>query len=234
MDGGRGMNGRKTLDIDAVQKAYRRYARGYDFLFGAVFQPGRQEIIDGMALQPGDHVLEVGVGTGISLSLYPSDVQVTGIDISPDMLAVAERRKEEMGLHNVELKVMDAEAMEFEDDRFDKVVAMYVASVVPNPTRLVDEMHRVCRPDGELFIVNHFQSRHPIISRLENLIAPLSKLIGFRPDFSLDDFVKDTGLDIIDSNQVNLLNYWTLLRARNSKPSADDEGLMPVRAAASA
>jgi len=220
------------LDIDAIQKAYRRYARGYDFLFGTVFQPGRQEIIDRMDLQPGDHILEVGVGTGISLPLYPADVQVTGIDVSPEMLAVAEKRKAKWNLHNVELKVMDAENMDFDAARFDKVVAMYVASVVPNPTRLVDEMHRVCRPAGELFIVNHFKSTNRVLAGMENMLSPLSKLLGFRPDFSLEDFVSDTGLDVIDSSQVNLLNYWTLLRARNSKPAVEDEALLAVQATA--
>ena len=134
------------MDIRAIEQAYRRYGRFYDVCFGAVFQPGRRAIIDRMDCAPGERILEVGVGTGLSLPLYPRNVSIVGIDISRDMLAQARLRQSRGGLENVaELMVMDAENMAFADDSFDKVVAMYVASVVPDPQRLVDEMRRVCR-----------------------------------------------------------------------------------------
>ena len=224
------------MDIDAIRKSYRRYARGYDFYFGAIFQPGRKAVIDNMNCRPGDRILEVGVGTGLSLPLYPCNVHVTGIDLSVDMLERAENRKHRDGLQQVELLEMDAENMSFADNSFDKVVAMYVASVVPHPKHLVDEMHRVCKAGGEIFIVNHFHSTNPIIARFEKLLAPLSKLMGFRPDFSLDTFVRDTSLHITESNPVNFLGYWTLLRVSNNKPAYAEEELvelMPVRSVAS-
>lgn len=205
------------MEIDAIQKAYRRYARLYDFYFGALFQPGRKAVIERMGCRPGQRVLEVGVGTGLSLPLYPPQVQVIGIDISAEMLAQAARRTLRSGLGHVELQVMDAEHMSFPDDRFDKVVAMYVASVVPNPARLVNEMRRVCRTDGEIFIVNHFHSTNRMVRRVESLLAPLSRLLGFHPDFCLDEFIRHTGLEVIDRHPVNLFGYWTLLRAGNNK-----------------
>ncbi len=212
-------NKRKNgLDLNAIRKSYRRYAGRYDLYFGAVFQPGRQAVIEQMNCQARDRILEVGVGTGLSLPLYPRDIHITGIDVSTEMLAKARLRKQRQQLGNVELLEMDAEDMSFPDDYFDKVVSMYVASVVPNPQRLINEMRRVCKPGGELFIVNHFHSGHPVLSRCEKMIAPLSKLMGFRPDFSLDQFVQDTGLDVIERTQVNMLGYWTLLRAGNNKP----------------
>jgi|APFre7841882590_1041340.scaffolds.fasta_scaffold15812_2 phosphatidylethanolamine/phosphatidyl-N-methylethanolamine N-methyltransferase len=224
-----------NLDIDAIQKSYRRYARGYDFYFGAVFQPGRKAVIDAIHCQSGDRILEVGVGTGLSLPMYPSTVTITGIDLSAEMLARARARKERDDLKQVELFEMDAEQMTFADNSFDKVVAMYVASVVPHPQRLVEEMHRVCKPGGELFIVNHFHSSNPVIGGMEKLIAPLSKMLGFRPDFSLKNFIRETGLDVITSTPVNLLGYWTLLRAVNNKPPAVEPllELVPMRMAAS-
>lgn len=211
------------MDVDAIRKSYRRYARSYDFYFGAVFQPGRKAVIDRMNCQSGDRILEVGVGTGLSLPLYPPDVDITGIDLSSDMLEQAQARKERDGLDRVELCEMDAEDMAFKDNSFDKVVAMYVASVVPHPEYLLEEMHRVCKPGGELFIVNHFHSSNPIIGRFEKLLAPLSRLVGFRPDFSLDIFIRETGLDVIDSSRVNFLGYWTLLRARNNKQTLSED-----------
>ena len=186
------------MDIDAIRKSYRRYARVYDFYFGAVFEPGRRAVINRMHCRPGDHILEVGVGTGLSLPLYPDHVFLTGIDLSAEMLAYAHARVERDGLANVNLLEMDAEQMSFADNSFDKVVAMYVASVVPHPDRLVAEMRRVCKPGGELFIVNHFHSHHPVVARLEKMIAPLSRMLGFRPEFSLDNFLQDPGLEGVE------------------------------------
>lgn len=215
------------MDIEAVEKVYRRYAQRYDFYFGALFEPGRRAVIEQMNCQPGERILEVGVGTGLSLPLYPHDVHITGIDVSDEMLARARARAENDGLrHIAALHKMNAEQMRFADDSFDKVVAMYVASVVPHPARLVDEMRRVCKPDGELYIVNHFRHSNPVIGGVERLIAPLSRLLGFHPDFSLEDFLEDTRLEVIERMPVNLFDYWTLLRAGNNKGSLQQEAAL--------
>ena len=220
------------MKLEAIQNAYRRYARFYDFYFGLLFHRGRKAVIDHMECQPGEKILEVGVGTGLSLPLYPEDVYVTGIDISPEMLARAHNRKQRDGLENVvELRLMDAEKMLFAEDHFDKVVAMYVVPVVTNPASLIEEMCRVCKPDGELFIVNHFQNSNPVISRVERLFAPFSELLGFHPDLRMDTFIEDTGLDVRDSIPVNMFGYWTMLRARNRKQSVP-ETMTPLRASA--
>lgn len=209
------------MNIRAIEQAYRRYARFYDICFGAVFQPGRRAIVDRMNCGPGERILEVGVGTGLSLPLYPQDVRVVGIDISSHMLEQARVRLARDGLENaVELMVMDAERMGFKDDSFDKVVAMYVASVVPDPERLVDEMRRVCKPGGQIYMVNHFHSRNPILGGVESLLAPLSKQLGFRPDFSLDRFLGQTGLDPMNIRRVNLFDFSTMVEARNNKQGA--------------
>jgi phosphatidylethanolamine/phosphatidyl-N-methylethanolamine N-methyltransferase len=206
------------MDLEAIQKVYRRYADGYDLYFGALFEPGRRAVIERLRCRPGDSVLEVGVGTGLSLPLYPRDVRVIGIDISTEMLARASARchKERLGWTTA-LARMDAEHMAFADDSFDKVVAMYVASVVPDPVKLVAEMQRVCKPDGELYIVNHFQHDNRLVGGVEKMFAPLSRLMGFRPDVSLEHFIATTGLSVSERVPVNLFGYWTLLRARNDK-----------------
>lgn len=214
-------NKEEALDIEAIRKSYRRYAPGYDFLFGGVFQAGRRTLIQRMNLQPGDRVLEVGVGTGISLPLYPADVQVTGIDVSPEMLERAQQRCRRHGLQsNVDLLLMDAEQMAFADAAFDKVAAMYVATVSPHPSRLIEEMSRVCKPDADLFVLNHFSSTNPVLGGVERMLAPLSRRLGWRPDFSLDDFLWQTNLELVDRIPVNLFGYWMLLHARNKAPAA--------------
>lgn len=206
-----------SVNIESIRKAYRRYASFYDFSFGSIFEPGREAVIRRMKFTPGCSVLEVGVGTGLSLPLYPRNISVTGIDISEEMLEKARQRRRREGLMHVSLYCMDAENMTFEDDSFDAVVAMYVASVVPNPCRLVDEMRRVCRPGGELYFVNHFQHEHPFVCGMERMISPLSRFLGFRPDFSLCQFVKEARIDVVEMSRVNLCGYWTMLTARNNK-----------------
>ncbi len=206
------------MDIEVIEKAYRRYAQGYDLYFGAVLQPGRRAVVRRMAPRHGERILEVGVGTGLSLPLYPRTTQVTGIDVSTDMLTRARQRRARHDLtHVVALRRMDGERMEFPDDSFDKVVAMYVVSVAPDPVRLVNEMRRVCAPDGMLYIVNHFRHANPVVSGCERLIAPFSRAMGFRPDFPLEDFLRETRLDVVERIPVNAFGYWTLLCARNNK-----------------
>ena len=156
------------MHLQTVKAAYRRYARVYDALFGPVLQPGRKAVVKALGCRPGERVLEVGVGTGLSLPLYPPHTRVTGIDVSTEMLDKARARVENRKLTNVEaLLEMNAEEMTFPDASFDKVVAMYVVSVVERPARLLEELHRVCRPEGEIFIVNHARSENPILGTLE-------------------------------------------------------------------
>ncbi len=204
------------MNIDAIKTAYRRYARIYDVVFGPIFHPGRKVIIGALDCHAGDNILEVGVGTGLSLPLYPDDVKVTGIDVSAEMLTKAHERVEQEGLAHVDAVLeMDAEQMRFSDNSFDKVVAMYVVSVVPDPVQLVKEMARVCKPDGDIFIANHFRSNNPLLKLAENFLSPLSKLAGFRPDFDLDDFLQKTQLEVTEMHSVNLFGYWKVLRCRN-------------------
>lgn len=205
------------MNLESIRDAYRRHSYYYDTIFGPILHPGRKLIVEALGLNSGEKILEVGVGTGLSLPLYPQNVKITGIDISREMLNIAKQRTKEDNLENVAaLLEMDAEALTFPNASFDKVIAMYVVSVAPNPIRIIDEMRRVCKPGGELFIVNHFHSQRPVIRELENLIAPLSKLAGFRPDMDLDLFLRNTRLDVIEKRRANLLGYWKILRCRQA------------------
>ena len=204
------------MDNASIIKSYNRWAPGYDVLFSGIVQNGRKLAVERMNCRPDENVLEVGVGTGLSLQFYPRDTHVVGIDLTRSMLDKAEERVQRQGLKNIELIEMDAQAMTFEDGQFDRVVAMYVASVVPDPKQMVAEMKRVCRRGGDLFIVNHFTNEHALVRGFESLLSPLSKFLGFRPDFPLDAFVRETGLTVLDTQPVNLFGYWTLIHARNS------------------
>lgn len=201
------------MQLESVKAAYRRYAGVYDAVFGPVLHAGRKAVLQALDLKPGDHVLEVGVGTGLSLPLYPRDVRITGVDVSAEMLAKARSRVAKRHLSNVEaLLEMDAEKMTFPDATFDKVVAMYVVSVVENPAALLEELHRVCKPDGEIFLVNHVRSDNRIIGAVEKGLARFSDKLGFHPDFELSDMVSKAE-QLTEVSRINF--FWKVMRLRN-------------------
>ena len=208
------------MQIEAVKAAYRRYAKVYDALFGPVLQPGRKAVLEALDCRPGDRVLEVGVGTGLSLPLYPPFVRVTGVDLSREMLDKARVRVQRRGLTNVDgLHEMDAQAMDFPDAAFDKIVAMYVVSVVQEPARLLGELHRVCKPNGEIFIVNHVRSANPVVSAVERGLARFSDQLGFHPDFELHSLVNGSARVEHISN-INF--FWKVMRVRNGVGAAPE------------
>jgi len=206
------------LELHDTLRTYRLFAGSYDVVFGPIFHPGRKAAVEVANDRPHQRILEVGVGTGLSLPHFRKDARVTGIDVSKEMLAKARRRVERDGLKQVEaLQEMDAEAMSFEDDAFDAVLALYVASVVPNPARFVAEMRRVCKPGGAVVIVNHFTSANPAMRWLEKRLAPLAGKIGFHADFPLDTFLAAGRLRVRETRPSNMFGYWKLLRCVNEK-----------------
>lgn len=204
------------MDLESIKHAYRRYARYYDRLFGPIFSSGRRMAVQRANHEHGQRVLEVGVGTGLSLPEYREGTFVVGVDISRDMLAIARQRIQEADSRSPRaLLEMDAQRLAFADNSFDSVVAMYVASVVPEPERLMREMQRVCRPGGTIIIINHFASQHWLLQRLEQALRPLSRYLGFRPDMALDDLPKLPGLERVEVCKANLFGYWKLVHYRN-------------------
>jgi phosphatidylethanolamine/phosphatidyl-N-methylethanolamine N-methyltransferase len=200
------------MRIEAVKAAYRRYANVYDAVFGPVLQPGRKAVIDALGCKPGERVLEVGVGTGLSLPMYPDSVRITGIDLSSEMLERARARVARRRLGNVEgLLEMDAEKMDFADASFDKVVAMYVVSVTDRPAQLLHELQRVCRPGGDIFIVNHVRSDNPLVGAVEKSLARFANQLGFHPDFELKSLVNGS----YRVEHVSSINFfWKVMRLR--------------------
>src|ERR1051325_5840937 len=184
-----------VVENDFVARVYENIAWGYDLVFGPTLHPGRVDAIKRMGIKPGDRVLEVGVGTGINVDLYPTDCAVTGIDLSSSMLEKARERVARKGVRNVRLLQMDAANLKFADDSFDIVYAPYVISVVPDPVAVTREMQRVCRPGGRIVILNHFRSKSRLGAWLERIIAPFTLYLGFKSDLDLPAFLVQAELD---------------------------------------
>ena len=208
--------GTRALSVTAVENSfvegvYDKLAKVYDLIFGPTLHPGRLQAIQRMNIQPGERVLEVGVGTGINLSLYPKDALITGIDFSGSMLEKARERAARKGIRGVRLLQMDAADLKFADDSFDIVYAPYLISVVPDPITVAREMRRVCRPGGRIIFLNHFLSPNRILSRMERAISPMTIHIGFKSDLDLPAFLAQADLQPVSIEKVNIPRLWSLV-----------------------
>src|ERR1700722_10254421 len=194
------------LDQGTIEKAYARWAPVYDIVFGAVFDRGRQAAIQA-AERIGGRILEVGVGTGISLPHYRRDTRITGVDISVPMLKKAQERVAAHGLGNVEaLAVMDAARLGLPDASFDVVVAQYVITAVPHPEATLDEFARVLRPGGETGLRRAF----------EQGFAPVARRLGWRPEFPWGRLTRwldrAPGMRLIERRPMPLSGHFSLIR----------------------
>ncbi len=205
------------MDLKKVERVYTAYASVYDHTFGKAFKNSRESAVRGLPIEPGYKVLEVGVGTGEALPLYPPHCDVLGIDLSDGMLEHARRRVEQYQLSHVTLKRMDAGNMQLEDDSFDIVMAAYVVTAVPDYRVVVDEMIRVCKPGGRIIMLNHFSNGNKVIAAVEKWISPLCKHIGFRTDLALNTVLEGTSLIVASKKKVNPLRFWHLVECVNKK-----------------
>ena len=204
------------LDKDTVTRAYAKWAPVYDLVFGAVFERGREAAVKA-AERIGGRILEVGVGTGISLPDYSDKNRLCGIDISEPMLLKAKERVAELGLAHVEgLWVMDAEHLDFPDESFDVVVAQYVITTVPNPEATLDEFARVLKPGGEIILVSRVGAEAGLRRSLEKWFAPAARKLGWRTEFSFERYAqwaaRTQGVDLVERRAMPPFGHFSLIR----------------------
>lgn len=202
------------MQTDAIARSYRRWAPIYDKTFGKITHAGRHHAAREVNAT-GGAVLEVGIGTGLALGLYAPQVAVTGIDLSPDMLAQAEARAKRDGLRNVAgLHLMDARTLSFADESFDHVVALHIMSVVPEPRRVMTEMARVCRRGGTVLIANHFARQTGGWAMAAKLAAPLADALGWHSDFERAEVMAEPRLKLVEETRLPPFGLMTYLRFR--------------------
>ncbi len=206
----------REMDTDQVAEAYGRWAPVYDIVFGPVFRRGRRAAVDA-AERIGGRILEVGVGTGLSLTDYASKNRITGIDISEPMLEKARQRVERLGLNNVgTLAVMDAEYLKFPDASFDVVVAQYVVTAIPHPERALNEFVRVVRPGGEIILTTRIGAETGVRGTLEKWLMPVTSRLGWRTEFPWARYEKwaaeARGVRLIEKRALPPLGHFWLIR----------------------
>ena len=204
------------MSTSGVAKAYGRWAPVYDLVFGPVFRRGRNAAVEA-AERIGGRVLEVGVGTGISLPAYRRSTRLFGIDISEPMLRKARDRVAQLGLHNVEgLAVMDAERLDFPDDSFDVVVAQYVVTAVPHPEAALDEFARIVRPGGEIVLTTRIGADAGLRGTIEHLFQPIANRLGWRTEFPWERYRRwvetSRRVEVVERRPLPPLGHFYLVR----------------------
>ncbi len=205
------------MELHKLKKIYATYSNVYDALFKRIFYPRIKHAIAGMDIKPGERILDIGVGTGLSLNAFPRHCKVVGIDLSAEMLRKAKKKITKNRLHNIRVVVMDAMRVGFEDNSFDRVFLSHVVSVVPDPYRMMSEVKRVCRKGGQVVIVNHFKSRNRLIETVEKVINPVCEKLGWRNDLCLNEFIANSGLRVNKKYMLRKLDFWHIVFATNEK-----------------
>ena len=199
-------------EADATRRVYARLARVYDVAFGRILRPGRARAIRQIPSDREVHVLEVGIGTALTVADYRSNCRVVGVDFSAAMLAHGQRRIADLGASDrTALLQADAAHLPFADHSFDVVFAPYVMSVVSDPCRVAREAGRVCRPAGRVMWLNHFGSDRPVWAALERQVSPLTRHVGFRADLQLASLFAGSGLRPVSVQRVNVPPLWKLV-----------------------
>ncbi|HRD77932.1 MAG TPA: class I SAM-dependent methyltransferase [Hyphomicrobiaceae bacterium] len=218
--GARGTRGAVvTMDEDTVKSAYRRWAPVYDHTFGKFASRGRRHAVEIINQRQG-RVLEVGVGTGLSLPDYERHLEIVGIDLSPEMLEKARERVASEGLdHVTSLHEMDASALSFKDESFDTTVAMYVMTVVPEPEKVMRELDRVTKVGGEVMLVNHFSQTEGVRGWVERRMAPFADKLGWHPVFDQGRVMVCDNLELVEARALRPWGIFTMLRFAKRRPT---------------
>ncbi|WP_168563955.1 class I SAM-dependent methyltransferase [Crateriforma spongiae] len=204
---------RKTSNKPASSPLYHQLVPAYEALWPAVSKRRIAENIAALDIAPATQVLEVGVGTGLSLDTYPHHIELTGVDLSVPMLAEAQERIDKNDWQHIRVMPMNAESLDFEDDSFDLVTSFHTVSVVNDPQAMMREMVRVCRPGGQILLINHFRSKNPLIAAVVDSAGNLTKHLGWRTDLRLDPLLDQLPIRLEDRFKPKPWSLFTVLRA---------------------
>jgi len=198
-------------------KLYYEFSHLYDVVFGRIFYRRIAHVISSLGIPDGAKVLELGVGTGLSLSCYPPHCQVVGVDLAPDMLEHAQEKIAQNGWDHIQVMAMDAMDLSFPDSSFDYVMGFHVVSVVPDASRLMAEAQRVCRAQGALVLINHFRSENPVLAAVDRMLEPLTRYWGWHT-LSRGEVFDGLPLALESAYKLSRPSLFTIVIARNCKP----------------
>lgn len=218
------MNGTAVHSAPTPERAliYHRFARVYDAVFERMFRPRIEFGIGLLDLEPGHRVLDLGVGTGLSLAEYPTGVELIAVDIASGMLAEARQKADRFQGSKIHFARMDALDLAFPDDTFDAVFVSFVVSVVRDPARVMREIERVSKPGARVLVINHFRSQRRLLSSLEGLFNPFFVRLGWRSDLSVDELLSGSALEVHKIAKKEKIDLWTAILAENPGPNGSN------------
>ena len=216
----------RVLKNPHESKIYSDFSHFYEKIFSPFFEKRIHGVIQGLNIQPGARVLEVGIGTGISMAAYPPHCEVTGIDLAEDMLERARQKAEDNDWRHFRLLEMDALNLKFPDNTFDYVTSFHVISVVPDPVRMMQEIHRVCKPQGDIAIINHFRTTKPVLGQIIGALTPVTRHLGWDASLQLSQAFADVPVRIHKRFKTSPFSLFTVVLAENQKNGSNGrEGL---------
>jgi phosphatidylethanolamine/phosphatidyl-N-methylethanolamine N-methyltransferase len=198
-------------------KIYSEFSHFYEKIFSPFFEKRIHGVIQSLNIPPGAKVLEVGIGTGISMAAYPPHCELTGVDLAADMLERARQKAEDNDWHHFRLLEMDALNLKFPDNTFDYVTSFHVISVVPDPVRMMHEIHRVCKPHGTIAIINHFRTTKPFLGHLVGALTPVTRHLGWDASLQLSQAFADVPVRIQKRFKTSPFSLFTVVLAENQK-----------------
>ena len=205
-----------------TSRVYDAWATLYDQTFGRLVHKRQHRALRELRPSPGDRVLDLGVGTGMTLPLYPKDIRVVGVDLSGGMLAEAQKKKLEQNLDHIQLCQANALHTPFADQSFDHVIISHTISVVSEPDQLLREARRLVKPDGRIVVLNHFRSPKPVVGWLEKVLNPVFMRIGWRSDLTLEECLEGVGLQVLYRFKLSTVDFWQIVvltpRLRSLRP----------------
>jgi phosphatidylethanolamine/phosphatidyl-N-methylethanolamine N-methyltransferase len=201
----------------STRKIYDVHAMFYDATFGRLVRRRIERAIHHMNIQPGDRVLDLGIGTGVSMNFYPRHANLVGVDLSGGMLREARKKIREQGLDRFFVFQANALQLPFADSTFDHLFISHVISVLSDPVMLVREAQRVAKPGARIVIVNHFQSTNRFIALVEKWLCPLCTKLGWRSDLALQDLIRNTGVEVDYRYKLESIDLWETVVITNNK-----------------
>ncbi|MEM9585921.1 MAG: class I SAM-dependent methyltransferase [Planctomycetota bacterium] len=209
---------RSTLAKPHQSGIYSRFVPAYQAVWPMIVRKRIDRSIRGLSIPKDATVLEVGVGTGISLASYPCHARVTGVDLSRSMLREARSLIRARKWNHVHVSEMNAQELAFADSTFDFVTSFHTVSVVSNPRSMMQEIVRVCRPAGTIVIINHFRSPNRVVSGLVTKASRVMRHIGWRTDLDAESIIQGMPLKIVERKKSRRSSLFTILTLTCTKP----------------
>ena len=197
-----------------TSRIYDLWAKFYDATFGRLVHKRQMRAVEELRPEPGQRILDIGIGTGMTLNSHRDDVTIVGMDLSNGMLAQAAKKAREANLDHVYLVQADAMWPPFAEGSFDHVIITHTVSVVSDPPALMAWARRLVKPGGRIVVLNHFQSTMPLMAWLESVFNPIFVKLGWRSDLSLEECLHGTGLEVRYQYKMSLLDVWQIVVLR--------------------